>query len=67
MVLAVEVDSRFFIPLVILAVVLGNLSLRVKCPYCGDRIMVRKVGLAKMPLAYRFWPPKDCPNCSRQL
>jgi DNA-directed RNA polymerase subunit RPC12/RpoP len=65
--LAIEVSPWFFIPVLLLAVLVNVVYSRIKCPFCGTKIMIRKRGLAGMPIALRGWPPKECPDCGKPL
>jgi DNA-directed RNA polymerase subunit RPC12/RpoP len=65
--LTVYVNSLFLMPLVVLMVVLGSLSIMIKCPHCGRRIMIRKMELSGMPLGVRGWPPRRCPDCGKPI
>ncbi len=65
--LAIKIDSIFIIPLFGLMFVIGYLSMMIKCPNCGNKLMVRKSGLSGMPLGVRSWPPEKCPDCGKHI
>jgi len=65
--LAINVNSIFFIPLIGLMFVFGSSVMIIKCPNCGNKIMIRRQGLSKIPLVVRGWPPKACPDCGKPI
>ena len=65
--LAIEVNSLFFAAIPLLAVLVNVLYSKIVCPFCGTKIMIRKRGLAGMPIALRGWPPKECPDCEKPI
>lgn len=65
--LAINIDSIFIIPLFGLMFVIGSLSMMIKCPNCGNKLMVRKSGLSGMPLGVRGWPPEKFPDCGKHI
>lgn len=63
---ALYLTEYFLIPLIIVAILIGNYCLYLKCPNCGKHVLLKRVSGTKL----YFWTaciPDRCPKCGIKL
>ena len=68
MIAASEISKLFLIALLILLVVVGSLTISLKCSRCGERVLEKKIKILGMEM--KVWIsriPAQCQNCGEVL